>query len=78
MEDKHYYNPLQAGFRSDYRTTDHIFTIKTLINKYLHNLKKPIFACVVDFSKAFDSVWHSGLFKKTIRFKNWGKLLKNN
>lgn len=49
MEDKDFYNPLQAGFRSDYRTTDHIFTIKTLINKYLHNLKKPIFACFVDF-----------------------------
>ena len=30
----------QGGFRSGYRTTDHIFILKTLINKYLYKLKK--------------------------------------
>jgi hypothetical protein len=53
MEYKEWYNKFQAGFRPNYRTTDHIFAIKTIINKYLHKLNKPIFACFVDFSKAF-------------------------
>ena len=30
----------QAGFRQDYRTTDEIFILKTLLNKFLHRLKK--------------------------------------
>jgi hypothetical protein len=29
MENKELYNKLQAGFRPIYRTTDHIFAIKT-------------------------------------------------
>jgi hypothetical protein len=56
MEYKELYNKLQPGFTPNYRTTDHIFAIKTIINKYLHKLNKPIFACFVDFSKAFDTV----------------------
>ena len=54
----------QAGFRSDYRTTDQIFILKTLLNKYLHKLKKPINVCFVDFCKAFDSVWREAMFYK--------------
>lgn len=56
MTKNNLYYKFQAGFRPEYRTTDHIFTIKTLINKYLYKHKKPIFACFVDFSKAFDTV----------------------
>lgn len=76
MECNNLYNRFQAGFRPDYRTTDHIFIIKTLINKYLHKLKKPIFTCFVDFSKAFDSVWHIGLFKKLLELKIGGNFYK--
>jgi hypothetical protein len=47
------HNRFQAGFRPDYRTTDHIFTFNTTLNKYLYKNKKPVFACFVDFSKAF-------------------------
>ena len=36
--------------------------LKTLLNKYLHKLI--YFACFVDFSKAFESVWRQGFFKK--------------
>ena len=43
----------QGGFRSGYRTTDHIFILKTLINKYLHKLKSKLYACFVDFKKGF-------------------------
>ena len=58
------YIRFQAGFRPDYRTTDHIFTMKTILNKYLYKNKKQVFACFVDFSKAFDSLSHEALFQK--------------
>ena len=41
-----------------------IFTIKTILNKYLYKNKKQVFACFVDFSKAFDSLSHGALFQK--------------
>jgi hypothetical protein len=39
-------------------------TIKTILNKYLYKNKKQVFACFVDFSKAFDSLSHEALFQK--------------
>jgi hypothetical protein len=76
MENNDLYNKYQAGFRPDHRTTDHIFIIKTPVNKYIHKLKKPIYTCFVDFCKAFDSVWHSGLFKKLLDLKIGGQFYK--
>ena len=66
----------QAGFRANYRTTDQIFIVKTLLNKYFHKLKKPIYACFVDFSNAFDSVWRDGLFQKLHKLGVNGNILK--
>jgi hypothetical protein len=54
----------QGGFRSGYRTTDHIFIWKTLINKYLHKLKSKLYVCFVDLKKAFDSIDRNALFQK--------------
>ena len=48
-------SPFQAGFRSDHRTTDHIFTLNTLIHQ-ARARKRPLYCCFVDFKKAFDSV----------------------
>jgi len=45
----------QGGLRKGYRTTDHIFILKSLINKYIYNCKKKLFVCFIDFRKAFDS-----------------------
>jgi hypothetical protein len=53
----------QAGFRANYSTTDHIFTLNLLINK-LRSEKKKLFCSFIDFSAAFDSVWRTGLWKK--------------
>ena len=61
-------NENQAGFRSGYSTTDHIFTLHILSEILKHN-KKKLFCSFIDFSKAFDSVWRLGL---------WMKLLSNN
>ena len=54
----------QFGFRKNHRTSDSIFVLKALINKYLHKNKKKIFACFVDLRKAFDSVWRKALLFK--------------
>ncbi len=63
----------QIGFLPNYRTTDHIFTLHTLIDKYINQNKTKIFACFVDFQKAFDSIWHEGLLSKLIESGIGGK-----
>jgi hypothetical protein len=55
----------QIGFRKNYRTADHLLVLKTLID-YYKSKRKPIFACFIDFKKAYDSVWREGLFFKLI------------
>ena len=49
------------------RTADHVFTLRTLIDKYVHYHKEKVYACFVDFHKAFDSVWHERLFYKLLK-----------
>ena len=61
-------NENQAGFRAGYSTNDHIFALHAL-SEILKSKKLKLFCSFVDFSKAFDSVWHVGL---------WSKLLANN
>jgi hypothetical protein len=49
------------------RTADHILTLSTLHDKYVkQNENGKIYACFVDFKKAFDSVWHQGLYYKLL------------
>lgn len=54
--------PEQAGFRSNYSTTDHIFTINQLIEK-CNEYNKKIFFCFVDYQKAFDTLEHVHIWK---------------
>ena len=49
LESHNIFSPFQAGFRPDHITTDHIFAIKTIINKYVYKLKKPVYGCFVVF-----------------------------
>ena len=67
-------HPCQIGFITGNRTADHVLTLKTLHDKYVkqHNNGK-IYACLVDFKKAFDSVWHDGLFSKLLENKIGGR-----
>jgi hypothetical protein len=45
----------QAGFRKDFRTTDNLYILRTLIEQSTHKHKK-VYYCFVDFRKAFDIV----------------------
>ena len=45
----------QIGFRPGFRTSDHIFTLRALVDKYVNIVKQGrIYACFVDFKKAFE------------------------
>ena len=58
----------QIGFMPGMRTADHILTLKSLHDKYItQSNNEKIYACFVDFRKAFDSVWHQGLFYQLIK-----------
>ena len=72
LEDNGLLNENQAGFRHGYSTTDHIFTLHCLIELLKHQ-KKKLFCTFIDFSKAFDSVWRIGLWKKLLDTKINGK-----
>ena len=56
-------NSCQIGVQPKARTTDHMFILRTLIEKYASN-KSKLNARFVDFEKAFDSVLQSALFHK--------------
>ena len=45
----------QAGFRKDYSTVDHIFTLLAIVQKQL-SLNRKLYVTFIDFKKAFDSI----------------------
>ena len=61
LEKHHIIDNCQIGFTKKARTSDHMFILRTLIDKYCTTKKKHIFACFVDLKKAFDTVIHAGI-----------------
>ena len=57
----------QSSHRKKCRTTDNIFILRSIFEKYCINENKKLYACFVDFRKAFDSIWHEALFLKLQR-----------
>ena len=53
----------QIGFKKEARTTDHMFILRSLIEKYTKKGKN-LFTCFIDFKKAFDLVDHTALMYK--------------
>ena len=51
----------QAGFRAGRSTTEQIFNLHILIEKYLQH-QQDLYHVFIDFKKAFDSVWHAALW----------------
>jgi hypothetical protein len=62
---------VQIGFKKKSRTVDHMFVLKAILDKY-KCLKKKLFLCFVDFSKAYDSVWRHGLLFKLLNYEIGG------
>ena len=52
----------QAGFRARRSTVEQIFNCRVLIEKHLQH-QNDLFHNFIDFKKAFDRVWHDGLWQ---------------
>ena len=61
LEDNEIINKEQIGFTRKARTSDHMFVLKSLIDKYINSKGGKLYSCFVDFHKAFDTVIHPGL-----------------
>ena len=66
--------PEQAGFREAFSTTDHIFTLYSIIDFYT-NKKRRVYCAFVDYSKAFDLIERSSLWMKLLSNGINGKIL---
>ena len=53
----------QAGFRAGQSTTEQIFNLRILCEKYLQHQQDlyHVFIDFIDVKKAFDKVWHAAL-----------------
>ena len=61
LEDNRIIDNVQIGFTKNARTSDHMFVMKSLIDKCINVNGGKLYSCFVDFRKAFDSVIHPGL-----------------
>ena len=44
----------QAGFRANYSTVDHVYTLHAIIDWYLKVKKRRVYCAFIDYKKAFD------------------------
>ena len=56
------HSDVQAGFRKDRGTTDHIANVRWIIEK-AREFHKNIYFCFIDYVKAFDCADHNKLWK---------------
>ena len=75
LEKENIYCKEQAGFRKDYRTSDHIFLLRSIIKEHITQ-NKILYTCFVDFSKAFDSICRKALIDKLYKVGINGKFLQ--
>ncbi len=66
---------LNGGFKKGSRTSDNLFILNAIIEKY-RCMGKPLFICFVDFKRAFDCVNRALMFVKLIRIGYSSKLLR--
>ena len=52
----------QAGFRAGRSTTEQIFKLRILYEKYLQH-QQDLYHVFIDFKKAFDRFWHAALWE---------------
>lgn len=64
LEDNELLIKEQAGFRKGLRTDDQIFILKKIVDDIIKTKNGRLYACFVDFQKAFDNVWHDALLLK--------------
>ena len=76
IEENNLTGEYQAGFKKDYSTIDHIFTLLACVQKQFSNIKnRKLYVAFIDFQKAFDSVSRKLLWPILSKNKIHGKLL---
>ena len=66
----------QIGYKKGVSTTDHILTLKNIIDKYILRASRTcLFTCFVDFKSAFDTVWRRALLFKLVKLGITGNFL---
>ena len=59
---------MQAGFRAGRSTTEQIFNLRILGEKYLQH-QQNLYHVFIDVKKAFDRVWHEALWASMRKYK---------
>ena len=65
----------QAGFRAGSSTTEQIFNLRIICERYLQH-QQDLYHVFVDFKKAFDRVWHAALWATMNLYNINGNLIK--
>ena len=69
----------QVGFRAGRSTTEQIFNLRILCEKYLQH-QQDFYHVFIDFKKAFDRVWHAALWATMKKYNistNFIQVIKN-
>ena len=60
---------MQSGFRQKRSTVDNLnYLLSAIENRWQHSSNAPFVAAFLDFSKAFDRTWHTGVLWKCHKF----------
>ena len=65
----------QAGFRAGRSTTEQIFNLRILCEKYLQH-QQDLYHVYIHFRKAFDRVWHAALWETIKKYNISTKLIQ--
>ena len=65
----------QAGFKRNYSTVDHMFTLLAFVQKQF-SLNRKLYVAFIDFEKAFDSINRSLLWPILLKYGIHGKLFR--
>ena len=69
----------QAGFRAGRSTTEQIFNLRILCEKYLQH-QQDLYHVFIDFKRVFDRVWHAALWATMKKYNistNFIQVIKN-
>ena len=77
IEMTHPISPNQIGFKKGHRTGDHIFVLKSIIDKIIKSEKKKLYVAFIDFRKAYDTVNRSLLLLRIQRLGIKGLFYRN-
>ena len=65
----------QAGFRAGRSTTEQIFNLRVLCEKYLQH-QQDLYHVFIDFKKAFNRVWHAALWATMKKYNISANLIR--